>query len=176
MSDSHRCLIFVGTAVSCTHIVVALRCWFRGSTSKLQLRNSDTHSESLLERCRLHRGGHNIDYRSVPQFRPRVSCVHKLENLEKPYLVIRFLWFICKVSSLFRTFTKQWSSTVIISHLQQFGRKGRQNLVAINRNAYALSYPCTCARLANGVPKGTRARIRDTNNIRNLSKLGRRRR
>ena len=107
MSDSHRCLIFVGTAVSCTHIVVALRCWFRGSTSKLQLRNSDTHSESLLGRCRLHRGGHNIDYRSVPQFPPRVSCVHKLENLEKPYLLIRFLWFICKVSSFFRTFTKQ---------------------------------------------------------------------
>ena len=33
--------------------------------------------------------------------------VYKLENLEKPYLLIRFLWFICKVSSFFRTFTKQ---------------------------------------------------------------------
>ena len=33
--------------------------------------------------------------------------VYKLENLEKPYLLIRFLWFICKISSFFRTFTKQ---------------------------------------------------------------------
>ena len=82
MSDSYRCLIFVGTAVSGTHIVVALRCWFRGSTSKLQLRNSDTHLEFVGKR-RLHRGGHNIDYQTFLNFlAPRVSCVYKLENLE----------------------------------------------------------------------------------------------
>ena len=43
-------------------------------TSKLELRNSDTHSE-FVGKCRLHRGGHNIDYQSIPQFPPRVLCV-----------------------------------------------------------------------------------------------------
>ena len=64
--------VFVGASLCGTHIVMELRCWFRGSTSKLQLRNSDTHSE-FVGKCRLHRGGHNIDYRSIPQFPPRVQ-------------------------------------------------------------------------------------------------------
>ena len=67
--------VFVGTSLCSTHIVMALRCWFRGSTSKVQLRNSDTHSE-FVGKCRLHRGGHNIDYRSIPQFPPRVLCTN----------------------------------------------------------------------------------------------------
>ena len=67
-------IVFEGTAISSIHIVMALRCWFRGSTSKVQLRNSDTHSE-FVGKCRLHRGGHNIDCRSIPQFPRRVLCV-----------------------------------------------------------------------------------------------------
>ena len=69
---------------------------------------------------RLHRGGH-IDYQSIPRD-------------EKPYLLIRF---ICKVSSFFRTSTKQ---SIVDSNitLTEVGEK-RQNLVAININAYALS-------------------------------------
>ena len=67
--------VFVGASLCGTHIVMELRCWFRGSTSKLQLRNSDTHSE-FVGKCRLHRGGHNIDYRSIPQFPPRVLCTN----------------------------------------------------------------------------------------------------
>ena len=57
------------------------------------------------------------------------------ENLDKPYLLIRFLWSICKESSFFQTFTK----------------KGRQNVVAININAYALLYACTRMTIANDV-------------------------
>ena len=92
-----------------------------------------------------------------------MSFVYKLENLEKPYLLIRFLWFICKVSSFFRTFAKQ---SIVDSNnitLTAVGRKGRQNLVAMNINAYALSYACTCTWLANDVPKGMRVRVRDAN-------------
>ena len=86
----------MGTAVSGTHIAGDFK-GLNGSASKLQLRNSDTHSE-FVGKCRLHRGGRNIDYRSIPEFPPRV---YKLENFEKPYLLIRFLWFIFKVSSFF---------------------------------------------------------------------------
>ena len=57
-------------AVSGTHIVGSFK-GLNGSTSKLQLRNSDTHSE-FVGKCRLHRGGHNINYRSIPQFPPRI--------------------------------------------------------------------------------------------------------
>ena len=81
------------------------------------------------------------------------SCLHQWARYTGGHFL--FLKYACPVCT-----NKK------ISFLQftlQFGRKGRQNLGAININAYALSYVCTCASLANDVPKGTRARVRDAN-------------
>ena len=64
--------------VSGTHIAGDFN-GLNGSTLKLQLRNSDTHSE-FVGKCRLHRGRHNIDYRSIPQFPPRVLCVQTTKS------------------------------------------------------------------------------------------------
>ena len=82
----------MGTTVSGNHMAL-----------KYVLIYSDTHSEFVVK-CRLHHEGHNIDYRSIPQFPPRVLCAQTRKSRN---LLIWFLWFICKVSRFFRTFTKQ---------------------------------------------------------------------
>ena len=95
-------------------------------TTQILTRNSS-------ENVGLHRGWHNIDYRSIPQFPSRVPCVQTRKS--------RKTLSFDKVS-----FERLRLSTVIISHLKQFWRKGRQNLVEISD---ALSYACTCAWPAN---------------------------
>ena len=72
----------------------------------VQHRNYNCATQIFVGKCRLHRGGHNIDNRSIPQFPPRDLCVQtrksrktfSFEKLSVVYLV---------VSSFFRTFAKQ---------------------------------------------------------------------
>ena len=138
----------MGSAVSGTHIVMALRYvfiyGFNIEITTAQLRYSSRIRQKMLSPS----WGHNIDYRSIPQISP-VSCLYKLENLEKPYVLIRYLWFICKVSSFFQTFTNQCivhSNNITLTAV----REKRKTKPCGNKHKYACghSYTCTCAYCA----------------------------